>query len=273
MRQRTIVAVGGGGFGRVPYDPRLDDYLLSHVDSPRPKIALLPQATAENKPYIVQFFQAYAHRAEATWISLFERRTNDLRSELLSQDIIFVGGGNTANLLAIWRVHGVDEILQEAWHAGIVLSGVSAGANCWFESSVTDSFGPELCPLQDGLAFLPGSFCPHYDAEASRRPVYQESVAGRALPSGYAADDGVAITFRDTKFSEAVSISPEANAWRVEHRSVEERLFAETKLTPRLLGQRDDQLSTDQSHQEQLGHGPHGKVSGRVGNGRSRTPE
>jgi len=241
MRHRTIVAIGGGGFGREPYDSRLDEYLLSLVDEPRPKIALLPQATAEDKDYIVRFFQAYAHRADATWISLFDRTIQDLRSVLLSQDLIFVGGGNTANLLAIWRVHGVDEILKEAWHAGIVLCGGSAGANCWFESSVTDSFGRQLAPLHDGLALLPGSFCAHYDGDVLRRPVYQELLSRRVLASGYAADDGVAVTFRDTEFSEAVSTSPDANAWRVEwagdleSRNDGARLFVETEITPRFI--------------------------------------
>ena len=233
MRERTIVAIGGGGFGRDPYDSRLDDYLLSLVEKPRPKITLLPQATAENRDYIVRFFQAYAHRAEATWVSLFDRTIDDLRSALLSQDLIFVGGGNTANMLAIWRVHGVDEILKEAWEAGVVLCGVSAGAICWFEASVTDSFGSQLDPLHDGLALLPGSFCPHYDGEVRRRPVYQQLVASRALPSGIAADDGVAVRYCDAAFKEAVSTSPDAKAWRVECR--EEDLFVETEITPVLL--------------------------------------
>lgn len=234
MPEKTIVAIGGGGFGREPYDPRLDDYLLSLVAAERPRIALLPQATAENKDYIVRFFQAYGHRAEASWISLFDRTVLDLRSALLAQDLIFVGGGNTANMLAIWRVHGVDAILREAWEAGIVLCGVSAGAICWFESSVTDSFGKQLEPLHDGLGFLPGSFCPHYDGELRRRPVYRNLVAEGRLPDGFAADDGVAVTFRDTIFSSAVSISSQASAWRVERSSGPDGL-SETPVSASLL--------------------------------------
>jgi dipeptidase E len=157
-----------------------------------------------------------------------------LRSALLSQDLIFVGGGNTANMLAIWRIHGVDEILREAWNEGIVLCGVSAAAICWFESSVTDSFGRQLGPLHDGLGFLSGSFCPHYDGEVRRRPVYQKLVANRTLPSGYAADDGVAVMFRDAIFSEAVSMSPNASAWRVEYRESDQ--FAETVVSSKLSG-------------------------------------
>jgi dipeptidase E len=147
--------------------------------------------------------------------------------------LIFVGGGNTANMLAIWRVHGVDEILHKAWSNGIVLCGVSAGAICWFESSVTDSFGRQLRPLQDGLSLLPGSFCPHYDGEERRRPVYRELVASRVLPSGYAADDGVAVRFTGTEFAEAVSISNEAMAWRVEYHEPND--YSEIEVTPHLL--------------------------------------
>jgi dipeptidase E len=282
MRPRTIVAIGGGGLGREPYDARLDDYLLSLVDKPRPKIALLPQASAENKDYIVRFFQAYGHRADATWISLFDRTIQDLRSVLLSQNLIYVGGGNTANMLAVWRVHGVDEILKEAWQAGIVLCGVSAGANCWFESSVTDSFGRQLAPLHDGLALLPGSFCPHYDADVLRRPVYQELVTQRALPSGYAADDGVAVTFRDTEVSEVVTINPAANAWQIEWVGDPElndhgdHLFVETKLTLRLLKSADvlptddDQISPttgDPLSRKHTGHESHRPMTGPAGKG------
>jgi peptidase E len=284
MKQRTIVAIGGGGFGREPYDSRLDDYLLSLVDKPRPKIALLPQATAERKDYIVRFFEAYAHRAQATWISLFDRSNLDLRSTLLSQDLIFVGGGNTANMLAIWRVHGVDKILSDAWRAGIVLCGGSAGANCWFESSVTDSFGPQLAPLHDGLAFLPGSFCPHYDSEVLRRPVFQELVTQHVLPSGFAADDGVALTFRDTEFCEAVSTSLDANAWRVGRTGEPDsdnaggRSFVETQITSRLLKFGDGSSPDDKQAsatatatwpQQHVEHGAHQEIARPVEKNRS----
>jgi dipeptidase E len=151
---------------------------------------------------------------------------------LLEQDVIYVGGGNTANMLVIWRRHGVDAILRECWEAGIVLAGISAGAICWFEAAVTDSFGLQLAALNDGLGLLPGSACPHYDSEQLRRPVYQRLVA-EGFPGGYAADEGVGIHFAGTVFSEAVSSRPNAGAYelRLENGRVNERTIA-----PRLLG-------------------------------------
>src|SRR2546430_15385511 len=119
------------------------------------------------------------------------------RPLIRDQDVICVGGGNTANMLAIWRVHGMDQALREAWDDGVVLCGVSAGMNCWFECSVTDSFGLELSALRDGLGFLPGSVCPHYDGEERRRPVYQQLVAD-GLPAGIAVEDSAGVFLRGT---------------------------------------------------------------------------
>jgi peptidase E len=149
-------------------------------------------------------------------LTLFHREVSDIAELLLSQDVIYVGGGNTANMLAIWRLHGVDVVLREAWSRGIVLAGVSAGANCWFEACSTDSFGPDLAPLNDGLGFLAGSFCPHYDGELLRKPTYERWVAAGLLPAGYAADDGVGLVFRGTELAEAVSEVPGGRAFRVE---------------------------------------------------------
>ncbi|HPK03056.1 MAG TPA: peptidase E, partial [Candidatus Sumerlaeota bacterium] len=132
------------------------------------------------------------------------------------QDIIWVGGGNTANMLAVWRVHGVDRILREAWEAGVILTGGSAGSLCWFECGTTDSFNLfQLAPLHDGLGFLPGSHCPHYDGEAQRRPLYQRLIA-EGFPAGYALDDDAALHFEGTRIMEAVAARPEAGAYRVE---------------------------------------------------------
>jgi len=137
-----------------------------------------------------------------------------VREVVLDQDVIFVSGGNTANALAIWRVHGFDEILREAWEAGIVLTGWSAGMICWFDAGVTDSFGPQLEGMRDGLGFLPGSACPHYDGEAERRPVYTRLVR-EGFPPGLAADDCVALRFDGTELAEVVSAREGAGAYRV----------------------------------------------------------
>jgi peptidase E len=151
---------------------------------------------------------------------------------LLGQDVIYVGGGNTANMLAIWRVHGLVEILREAWEAGVVLGGVSAGALCWFECGITDSFGPPLATLRDGIGLLRGSFCPHYDSEVGRRPTDQRAVAD-GLPAGYAAEDAVALHFVGTDLAEIVSARPVARAYRVERQGDS---VVETPLVPRYLG-------------------------------------
>jgi peptidase E len=139
-----------------------------------------------------------------------------------------VSGGNTANLLAIWRAHGFDEIVREAWQQGVVLAGSSAGMICWFEAGVTDSFGPQLDGMRDGLGFLPGSACPHYDGEERRRPVYEELVAN-GFPSGIAADDAVGLHYMGTELREAVSPREGSRAYRVEPGS-------ETPIEPRILG-------------------------------------
>src|SRR5712691_9029579 len=126
-----------------------------------------------------------------------------------------VAGGSTANLLAVWRVHGFDRVLREAWESGVVLTGWSAGMICWFEAGVTDSFGPQLAGMRDGLGLLPGSACPHYDAEAERRPTYQ-GLVGEGFPGGFAAEDLVALHFVDRELAEAVTARPDGRAFRVE---------------------------------------------------------
>jgi dipeptidase E len=142
--------------------------------------------------------------------------------------VIYIGGGNTANMLAIWRVHGFDRILREAWEAGVVLCGVSAGMICWFEAGVTDSFGPQLEGLRDGLGFLSGSACPHYDGEERRRPVYQQLV-GEGFPSGVAADDLVGLHYVGEELKEVVTACEGSGAYRVEPGS-------ETPIDTRYLG-------------------------------------
>jgi peptidase E len=158
---------------------------------------------------------------------------SDAREFPLSQDVIYVGGGNTAAMLAVWRQHGVDAILREAWERGIVLCGASAGANCWHEASTTDSFGPALAPLLDGLGFVPGSFSPHYDVEPLRRPLFQAAVAKGDLPPGVACDNCAAVHYEGTAVAEFVSSKPAARAWRLEKVGKASR---ETEIVPRYLG-------------------------------------
>jgi peptidase E len=229
---QRIVAFGGSSLEPGSTDGPLHQYLLDLTGEDRPRICFLGTASGDNAAYAANFYAWFARRAEATHLGLFDRRVDDIRGLLLDQDIVYVGGGNTANMLAIWRTHGVDDALEAAWKAGVILAGPSAGAVCWFEGGTTDSFGPEIGALRDGLRFLRGSFCPHYDSESLRRPRYQELVGSGKLPNGYAADDGVGLLFSGNDLAEVVAAMPESRAFRVEKSrgGVEE-----TSLKPRLL--------------------------------------
>jgi dipeptidase E len=194
---------------------RLEDYFLSFARRrERPKVLFVPTAAAEHAEMTLTMYGQLADRAEVSHLPFFPWPPENLREVALDQDVIYVSGGNTANALAIWRVHGFDAILREAWEAGVVLTGWSAGMLCWFEAAITDSFGPELDGMRDGLGFLSGSACPHYDGEAERRPVYQRLV-GEGFPSGLAADDCVALRFDGTELAEAATARAGSRAYRV----------------------------------------------------------
>lgn len=217
MGARRILAMGGGGFQMDLDDPQLDDYLLSLPGVARPRICLLPTASGDADRVIRRYFDRFLTAAcEPTYLGLFARRVEDLRAFLLAQDLVYVSGGNTANMLAVWRAHGVDAILREAWSRGVVLAGLSAGSLCWFEDGVTDSFGRGLGPLGDGLGFVLGSHCPHYDGEARRRPTYTQLVQEGGLKPGHALDDGAALLFEGTAIVDAVRSIPSARAFLVE---------------------------------------------------------
>jgi dipeptidase E len=204
------------------YSPRFDDAVL---ELGGPRVCFVSTPSGDAPP--IRFYESFAHRAEATHVSFNPWPRQDLREHVLSRDVVYVSGGNTANALAIWRVHGFEEILREAWERGILLCGWSAGMVCWFEACVTDSFGPQLEGMRDGLGFLPGSACPHYDGEELRRPVYTQLVAD-GFPPGYAADDAAALHFVDTELEEVIAVDERAQAYRVEPGS-------ETPLPARLL--------------------------------------
>jgi dipeptidase E len=223
---RHIVGMGGGGDS----DEQtwlLYDYIFRLARGTR--ILYVPTASRENPEAVVAFYDRFRGRAQRTHLPFFPWPPQDLRELTLAQDVILVGGGNTANMLAIWRVHGFDSILREAWEGGIVLCGVSAGMICWFEAGVTDSFGPQLEGMRDGLGFLAGSACPHYDGEERRRPVYTKLVR-EGFPPGYATDDGAALHFAGTELAEVVACRRGAAAYRVEPEG-------ESMLEARLLGQ------------------------------------
>ena len=231
--QQSILAIGGASLGPTSTDWPLHQFLLDLSGQERPRICFVGAASGEDASDRAGFYATFARRAEATHLDLFGRRIDDIEAFLLDQDVIYVGGGNTANMLAIWRVHGVDKALRTAWERGVVLAGWSAGAMCWFEGGLTDSFGPDLAPLRDGLKFLAGSFCPHYDAESLRRPRYEELVGSGALQDGFASDDGVGLLFDGRSFVEAVASLPGQHAYRVERRRGS--TAEETQIRARLL--------------------------------------
>jgi dipeptidase E len=225
MAEPQIVALGG--LGEDGEAGVLIRFVLGLTGKERPRVCLIPTASAERPELIVTFYEELSGFAECSHLSFFPWPPEGLRELVLSQDALFVTGGNTANMLAIWRAHGFDQIVREAWEQGIVLAGSSAGMICWFEAGVTDAFGPQLDGMRDGLRFLPGSACPHYDGEERRRPVYQELVAG-GFPPGVAADDGVALHYVGTELREVVTTRADARAYRVEPGN-------ETPIEPRLL--------------------------------------
>lgn len=200
-----------------PENPLLDLYIQSLARRQPPKVCFVPTASGDSQSCLDRFYSAFAKfECSPTHLSLFEPPVTDLRAFVMEQDVIYVGGGNTRNLLALWREWGLDRILYEAGEAGIVLSGVSAGSICWFEEGVTDSFSKtDLRPLKC-LGFLSGSNCPHYDGEPLRRPTYQELVKTGKLSSGYGVDDSAALHFVNGKLVKVVSSRQKAAAYFVQ---------------------------------------------------------
>ncbi|HEX6714404.1 MAG TPA: peptidase E [Thermoleophilaceae bacterium] len=228
---RRIVAMGGGGFSARPGDPELDAYVLDQAHKPSPAICLLPTASGDPDDQIQRFYRAF-HDLDCmpSHLSLFRlgARPVDIRERLLAQDVIYVGGGSMSNLLAIWRVHKLDEILYEAWRRGIVLCGISAGSMCWFRAGVTKSHGEPR--IAGGLGFLPYSNSVHWSLEPERRIVFRRAIAEGELPPGFGVDDGTALLFNGTDLVEVVKTQRSAGAFRV-GASGEEPLAA-TELPP-----------------------------------------
>jgi peptidase E len=237
----TVLAssIGFDSRGRGPYDwapgPVFDLAFELAGRPDRPRICYLGTATGDDPARVGGFYGAFTGRGvDASHLSLFTMPTvADVRSHLLAQDVVWVGGGSVANLLAVWRAHGLDAVFREAWQAGVVLGGVSAGSLCWHVGGTTDSFGPDLRPVTNGLALLPHSNSVHHDSEEQRRPLYQRLVADGTLPAGYATDDGVGLVYRGTELAEAVADRPGKAAYRV-RRGADGRAV-ETRVEPRRL--------------------------------------
>ena len=209
---RRVVPCGG----RELFYPVVVRHLFSLARRERPRVLFLPTASGDDPAYLLTFYQQLAGwDCEPAHLALFHRTVDDVGALVAAQDVIIVGGGNTANMLAVWRLHGVDRALRDAYANGAVLTGWSAGCICWYEAGITDSFTPALGPLHDGLAILAGSACPHYDSEERRKPMYAREIAA-GLPAGIALDDGVAAVYEDERLVDVVSARPDGRAFRVD---------------------------------------------------------
>jgi peptidase E len=215
-----------------PDNPRLDRYILEQTGKRNPRVCFVGTASGDAEGYILKFYTSFLKLScTPAHLSLFNLPTKDLEAFILEQDVIYVGGGNTKSLLALWREWGVDVYLRAAWERGVVLAGISAGSICWFEEGLSDFFPGELNKLRC-LGFLKGSNCPHYDGEATRRPAYHRLILSGEISEGVAAEDGVALHYVGTELERAVSSRPSARAYLVREKSgkIEEEAIPTVRL-------------------------------------------
>lgn len=214
-KTRHIIAIGGGGFSTPNNNGLIELYFLKQTGKKTPKVCFIPTASGEADKYIIDFYKFFGKLGcKTSHLSLFEPPTKDLEDFILDKEAIYVGGGNTKSLMALWKEWRLDILLKKAWASGIVLGGVSAGANCWFEECVTDSIPGDLTALKC-LGFLKGSCCPHYDSEKNRRPSYQRLLKEGHLTNGYAIDDFAALHFIHDQLAKVVVSKPKAHAYKV----------------------------------------------------------
>ncbi|MFK8182728.1 MAG: Type 1 glutamine amidotransferase-like domain-containing protein [Phormidesmis sp.] len=220
-RTPTIIAIGGnGGFSAKPHEPSLVPYCLEQTGKNNPKVCFVPTASGDSEDYIKRFDAAFSQYAcDRSIVTFFRQPTsrtlslNALEAQLLQQDLIYVGGGNTRAMLTVWRNWNLPEIFRRVWESGVVLAGVSAGALCWFDTGGSDStYVGALSPLP-GIGLLPGSCTPHYSNQPNRRPDVHQLMKNGELPQGIGIDDGVAVRFNGTEIAEAVRSRPEAKAY------------------------------------------------------------
>lgn len=217
--KQQIIAIGGGGFSKYgEYSPRnslIEEYLLKQTRKATPSICFIPTASGESPKYIIDFHRFFGDLdCKPSHLSLFELPTSDLESFILEKDAIYVGGGNTKSMIALWKEWNLDIYLKKALESGVVLAGISAGANCWFEQCVTDSIPGDFTALQC-LGFLSGSCCPHYDGEKNRRPAYQNLIQTRQVSNGVAIDDNVALHYVDSQLEMVVRSADKGAAYKV----------------------------------------------------------
>jgi len=234
-KERQIVAFGGGGFSMESGNPLLDDFVCSLTGSLRPKVCFLPTASGDADHYIVRFYNAFRDRSYPSHISLFrrERGVGNIRDHLLAQDLIYIGGGSVVNMLAVWKAHGIDDILRECWEAGIVLCGLSAGSLCWFEHAFT-GYQNET-GLLPALGMLPFGNAVHFEDGSERHREFEHRL-DEVSAIGFGVNDGAALHFIGTELAQVVASRPEARAYRIDRRGERART---TQVATRHLGSRD----------------------------------
>jgi len=211
---RQVIAIGGGGFGRTQDSHLIEKYILEQTSKPNPNICFIPTATGDLDPYVVNFYSVFSKLdCNPSHISFF-KRTIDLKKHIEAQDAIFVGGGNTKSMLAVWREWGLDVILHDAYKKGVVMSGVSAGAICWFESGLTDSWAEDL-RMMPCMNFIPGNCAPHYDEEPARRPATKGFLQSQDIDHMYGIEGGAALHFIDEKPYQTARFSANKNSYLV----------------------------------------------------------
>ena len=217
-----IIAIGGGGFSMEPDNPLLDLYCLSCTQKKLPKVCFIGTASGDSEDYIARFEAAFSrYECDLSLLAFFRKPAHntiplaDIEAHLRQQDLIYVGGGNTQGMLAVWREWNLDKILRSVWQSDVVLAGISAGALCWFDYGGSDStWIGKLSPLK-GIGLLPGSCTPHYSNEPNRRPDVHQLMQRGELPAGIGIDDGVAVLFEGQTIVETVASNPDATAYKI----------------------------------------------------------
>ena len=230
---RHIIAIGGGGFGRNPGEGLIEQYILDQTNKDTPNICFIPTATGDNEAYKVNYYSTFS-KLDCNPVHLdFFKRTPDLEKLISMQDAIFVGGGNTKSMLAVWKDWGLDKLLHHAYKEGVVMSGVSAGANCWFERAVVDSWENDLKVI-DCMGFVKGNYCPHYDEEPLRRPSVKSFLEEDTFESCYASEGNAALHIKNEEEYLSINFGKEKNSYLVslKEKNVIEVAFESLSLIP-----------------------------------------
>ena len=225
-KSRNIIAIGGGGFGANPGQGIIEKYILKQTKKKNPKICFIPTATGDNEAYKVNYYSTFTNLDCCPSHLDFFKRTPDLNDLILNQDAIFVGGGNTKSMLAVWREWGLDKILKKAYLNGTVMSGVSAGAICWFQNGITDSWASSL-KMMPCLNFIKGTCCPHYDEEPERKPTVKNFLLRNKVKNVYAVDGGAALHIKDEKIFKSIIFKKNKSSYLVDvkKKNINEKSF------------------------------------------------